>query len=401
MKRHVLTAIACGAVLAVVNPANGQVGARPGGNPNQQQMMNNMLFQAQANAMRGFNPAWGGGGFANPWMPGGAGFGGAANPWLPGGGGFGGEGLGGLGGLGGWPFVQIPPGGFFLMGAADVMKAYGSVITSDEQARIMRQQYYQAKIETAKKRFEYEMYVRANTPSFTDEQAKVAQNTLKRIQITNNPSEIWSGTSLNILLNDLRRTQGKKVSSDPIPLGDDVLRHLNITSKVGFGNLGVLRNDGRFTWPPALQDLLPQKDREEVELQAQALVQKASNGNTPANLLNDFQSAIEKTRDRLVQRVNDMPTTQYIEAKRFLNDMDDARRAMQNGDAVAYFQFQKWVSGGKTVQEVVDYLVAKGLSIAPAVQGDEAAYQAVRSALAAYDIAFNTQFAAASGNGKE
>ena len=44
---------------------------------------------------------------------------------------------------------------------------------------------------------------------------------------------------------------------------------------------------------------------------------------------------------------------------------------------------------------MVDYLSAKGLSIAPAVQGDEAAYQAVHSALAAYDIAYNTQFASA------
>ncbi|MBM4071056.1 MAG: hypothetical protein FJ271_19220 [Planctomycetes bacterium] len=375
-------------------------GVRPAAGLSQTQYMNNLLNAQGASWGVGRNAAWGN--MMNPYMPGAGAWGGAANPYLPGGGGWGGEpygGVGGLGGYGGWPFEQIPPAGFFLMGAADVMKAYGSVITSAEQARIMREQYYQSRIDTAKKRFEYELYVKANTPSFTDEQVKIAKNTLKRVQMTNNPTEISTGKSLNILLDDLRRTTGKKISSDPIPLGEDVLRHLNVTSDKSAGrNLGILRNDGRFTWPPALQEILPQKQREEIEVQAQAVVQKASNGAPPGNLLIELQNAIDKTRDTLVAKINDLPTSQFIDAKRFLNDFDDARRALQAGDAIRYFEFQKWATSGgsgKSIQEVVEYLSSKGLSIAPAVQGDEAAYQAVHSALAAYDIAFNTQFASA------
>ncbi len=379
----------------------------------QAQYMNNLMAQAQVQAMQGFNPwagpaggafsgtGWGGAGMVNPYMPGLGSFGGAANPYLPGGGGSwgGAPGGGGYGGMGWYPpYYSIPREGFFLMGAADVMKAYGSVITSNEQARILREQANQARIDTAKKRFEFDLYVKANTPSFTDEQAKIAKNTLRRIQSTSNPNEIWSGKSLNILLDDLRLTRGKKISSDPTPLSEDVLKQINITKKKdGLGNLGLLRNKGRFTWPPALLDLIPTKEREEIELLAQSLVQTAAHGNAPGTPLLGLQDAIDKTRDKLLLKVNDLPTSQYIEAKRFLNDFDGARWALQNGDAIEYFKFQQWAKDGKTVQELVDYLSSTGMSIAPAVQGDEAAYQAVHSAMAALDINYNTQFASGSG----
>ena len=57
-----------------------------------------------------------------------------------------------------------------------------------------------------------------------------------------------------------------------------------------------------------------------------------------------------------------------------------------------YLTFSKdFVGKGKTVQDLVDYMVQKGLRFAPAVSGDEAAYQALYSALQAYDLAFNEE----------
>src|SRR5262249_3014459 len=47
--------------------------------------------------------------------------------------------------------------GAILQGQADVMRAFGTVITSQEQARIMREQALQAKLETKKKKFDLEM----------------------------------------------------------------------------------------------------------------------------------------------------------------------------------------------------------------------------------------------------
>jgi hypothetical protein len=42
------------------------------------------------------------------------------------------------------------------------------------------------------------------------------------------------------------------------------------------------------------------------------------------------------------------------------------------------------------VPDVARYLIDRGLRFAPAVAGDEAAYRAMHTALAGYDVAVNT-----------
>ncbi len=241
----------------------------------------------------------------------------------------------------------------------------------------------QAKIDTAKKHFDLGLYLRINTPTYTEEQVKFAKHILKRIQ-TANASEIVSGKSLNILLDEFRKHQGKLILADPVSLPEEVLKHINVTKSIG--NLGLLRKGGQFTWPAALQDILDAGERQQTELQAQVLVQKAGAGTVPDKLLKHLQKNMDSAREKLTQKINDVPPVQYIEAKRFLNDFNDALLALKSGEASSQFAFQKWIAGGKTVQELVDYMVKSGLKFAPAVSGDEASYQALHSALAPFDV---------------
>jgi hypothetical protein len=95
-------------------------------------------------------------------------------------------------------------------------------------------------------------------------------------------------------------------------------------------------------------------------------------------------------RDQLIRRVNEVPTTQYLEAKRFLIDFDDSRQALARGEAITQVQFQKWASGGKNLQQLVEYMVSNGLKFTPATQGDEGAYRAAYSGMVAFDVALNT-----------
>ena len=113
-----------------------------------------------------------------------------------------------------------------------------------------------------------------------------------------------------------------------------------------------------------------------------------------ANLLKDLRAGLKKVRLLLGGKISQLPTPQYVDAKRFLNNFDDAVDAMANGDATSYFAFQKFASSPRTVQEVVAYMAEKGLQFAPAVEGDEPYYQALHTALTAYDVAVNTQLAA-------
>jgi hypothetical protein len=296
---------------------------------------------------------------------------------------------GAYGGYSYMPYTFIPPAGYFLMGTASVIEAYPNVIKGNEEARILREKWRISHLETLKKRAETELYLKRITPTWSEKEAKTAQKTLKRIQFTSGLSEIWSGKALNILLDDLRKTRGAKFDANEGTIPEEILSHINIAAK--FGNLGLLRHEGRFVWPNALTDLLSSTERMEIESKAQLAMQNAVHGRILADVLQNLETILERTQQRLTDKVNDIPTKDYMESKRFLQEFNDARVAMKDGDAPHCFEFQKWCRGGKTVQQVVAYMAERGLRFAPAVPGDEDAYQAMHSFLATYDIEYHAR----------
>jgi hypothetical protein len=285
------------------------------------------------------------------------------------------------------PYLPYADPGSVLRGAADIMRAYGTVITSQEQARIIREQALQAKLETRKKKFDLDMYIKANTPTFTEEQAKVAKMTLKRIQSNGTESEVINGTALNLLLDDMRKHPGKKAAVEPFALSEDVLGHLNVTKNIA--SLGVLRNGGEFTWPVVFQEYFPADQLRLIESQARTLVKNADKGKIDPNVLKDMGNELEKMREQLLNKINEIPTTQYLEAVRFLSDFGKARQALAGGEALTQINFQKWIAGGKNLQQLVDYMIANGLRFTTATQGDEFAYRALYSGMVALDVALN------------
>jgi hypothetical protein len=348
----------------------------------------------------------------NPWMGGGYGGGyGGGSPFLStgyGGGygpslatGFGGAGYGGIGGgvdvslstgynpYGG--FVD-PYGGGILNGAADVIFAEGRFMIQTEQARLMRNKWKVAELDYRKKAFDLESYFRANTPSYAEVKEKLDKDILRRVQSSANTGEIWQGVSQNILLRDFAKNQAKKLNNVPeIPVLENVLRHINVTKNGG--NMGVLRHGGELNWPTALTELASRDMRRDMDLQARALYQQAEQtGKGDPATIKDLRTNIKTLRDKLVARVNDIPTEQYSDARRFLSDLEDAVRGVERGDAPSFFDFQKFVRGGKhTVKDVVDYMLEHGLTFAPAVEGDQGAYEALYQAMAAQNIAMNDQ----------
>lgn len=320
---------------------------------------------------------YGGGGYGNPYLPGGYN---GYNPYNP------------------YYNPYSSPGfgaGAYLMGASDVMRSYGNVIQAQESARILREQANQAKLKTRKDAFELDMYIKANTPTYTQEQERVARVTLRRIQTNSLPGEVTNGKSLNYLLDDLRKFPNKKIALEPMTLSEGVLARLSVT-KHTYG-LGLLRDDGRVAWPTALQERMTVGQRKQLDEQLKELVKGAYREKLDVNLLKDVRTEVDKMRDDLVKHVNETPTNQYIDAKRFLQEFHEATVALEKGEAPLQAKFQREIEGGRTVQELVDFMVKNGLRFGPATANDEAAYRAVHSALATFDIAMN----AAVGSEKE
>ncbi len=283
----------------------------------------------------------------------------------------------------------IGPVGGAYVGIAEIYRAYGTAINDLERARILRQQSIQAKLDTQRKRFELEMYLRANTPTYTDEQARVARITLTRIQNNSPPAEITAGKALNIMLEDARKFPNRKTALSPISLSEDVLQQLNVSA--GEYGLGVLRNEGRINWPLAVQDLLPAEQRKLFEAQAQALYQGALKGKVDPNVFRDFSNELDRTYENLLKRANEIPGPQYLEAKRFLSDLKDARNAIEKGEVANQAAYLRFVAGGKSIADVVDFMISKGLRFTPATGLDEAAYRAFYAAFVNFDVALNAQ----------
>jgi hypothetical protein len=181
-------------------------------------------------------------------------------------------------------------------------------------------------------------------------------------------------------------------------LDEELLRLLNVTGQVGGGNIGLLRDNGRFAWPSVFDEpyVAGDKGKKDVELHAQELFQQALNAKIDKNALKDLKSSLRSLRESLSKNVKEVPAPSFLEGVRFLDSFDAAVLAMEKGDAVLSLDFQqKFARGGKTVQELVDYMKNKGLHFAPANAGEERIYQALQTALAAHSMALHNQISPA------
>jgi hypothetical protein len=281
-------------------------------------------------------------------------------------------------------------GGYSGSGGGDyALKAYGKLGLDMEQARILREKADQATLDTRKKRLDTLAYVRANEYTFTQQQIDIANRILERVQKMPTSQEIASGRSLNILMEDLEKLAGLPVRASAVMLDEDVLKLLNVTGQTGSGNIGLLRDNGRFAWPSAFDEnnVAGDKEKKDVELHAQELFQQSVNAKVDKNAVKDLGSSLRVLRASLSKSVKEVPGQSFLEGQRFLDDFDAALVALGNGDAVVSLDFQqKFARDGKTVQELVDYMKNKGLRFAPANPGDERVYRVLQAALAAHSI---------------
>ena len=184
-----------------------------------------------------------------------------------------------------------------------------------------------------------------------------------------------------MLLSADANLQAKNVRGPNVPLNEDILKHINLTSGAN-GNIGLFKND--LQWPVTLQtpefaDLIKRLNQRIPDA-----IQQAKQGTVAPGLLKDIQGDVQRMHETLLRNVGDMPPSDYIEAKRYLNMLSDAVRALGDQTAGNYLT-GKWSAKGKNVAELVDNLRSNGLQFAPASPGDEAAYRALYHAFLSYD----------------
>jgi hypothetical protein len=302
------------------------------------------------------------------------------------GGDYGGGGYGGYG----YPYYSETPVAGFLRGTADMITAQGKWLKDFQQASLIKEQDRQAKIDTRKKIFDQWLYEKQNTPTPEEERQKDIAQQLNR-SINNPPmAEVLSGQALNNILADLSKMDEKKIArGQQIPLDEDLLRHVNLTSG-NTGNPGLLKNEGRVTWPLALRTEEFKSDRELLDNLAPDAIHQALSGKVDTGVLQNMNNALADIDQKLSANIQNVTMNQYTEATRFLNYFKDAVRLLAKPNAGDFFS-RNYAARGMTVGDLVKFMVSKGLSFAPAVTGDDNAYVALHHAMVAYDLSAKNQ----------
>lgn len=289
---------------------------------------------------------------------------------------------------GGYPYGDPYAG--YLSGAAQVISAQGQFMVQQQQADTMREQRRQMALETHRKLLEewqYERQLLANLPDTRDTERKFALH-----RALNDPplTEILSAESLNSILANIRKLQDKGAAGAPIPLDEDLLKEINVTSGER-GNIGLLKKGGRLIFPAALQGEDFEQERRRLEqLAPEAVKQVEFNTKVDPGTRQQLRADLGRLQERLNAMIREFTPSQGVEARRYLNQLDEALTALEQPDVQNFFN-GRYVAKGKTVEDLVMHM--KGLRFAPATQGDEAAYRFLQQRLAAYNAVLDHQTA--------
>ncbi len=284
-------------------------------------------------------------------------------------------------------YGESPLGGY-MRGIAGIISSEGNALVNIEQANLLHEQVRRERMENRRRAFDQYLYEREHTPTPEDERARAMREQVRRSLNDPPMGDITSGLALNTLLADIQK-KGDNVQGPPIALDNDILRHVNVKSPSGGGNPGLLKNEGRLSWPVVLRGPQYKDERDVLNDLTPAAYDQAVSGKSDPATLESMTAAVRRLGEKLRDNIKDLTPTEYSEGRRFLSDYEDALALLRQPGAGDYFT-QK-APKGKTVQELVQHMLKKGLVFAPAVPGDEGAYLALQRALAAYDAGINPQ----------
>jgi hypothetical protein len=269
----------------------------------------------------------------------------------------------------------------FLRGAADVINADGKFRINNQQANLLREQVKGAHIENRRRAYDEFLYERANQPTWLDDLERQRKLDLRYALNNSSGAEILGGITLNTLLDSLKQMQAAGVKGSDVAIDEDTLKKINVTTGAG-ANAGLLKNDGRLTWPIALTGFEFDEGRKNIERNVQTAVSEAEkHGKVDPARLKNLMADVDRMNERLAEQIGGMTPSQYIDARNYLRLLGDALKALSQPDAASYITGQ-YAAKGKTVGDLVRNM--SGLRFAPATPGDERAYRDLYEKLVAY-----------------
>jgi hypothetical protein len=266
-----------------------------------------------------------------------------------------------------------------LSGSSDAIRAQGDYYKSVAQARLMQVQVDQGVLDTRRKLLDEARYERGLLSTTEELRQQELAQALARARHEPPITDITSGRSLNDLLHHLECDP--TVTKGPhVPIDEEVLKHINVTSPNRDGaSVGLLKDDGKLQWPAALSGKEFEGPRADLSRRLADVVQdlKLSKPVQPG-AIKDLNADVARLRS-LVEK-SAMSPTDYIVAQGYIDQVRATVLALNDPNVVSIFNHK---FSARNVAELVDGMM--GLDFAPAAPGDEWAYRELQQALVVYD----------------
>jgi hypothetical protein len=283
----------------------------------------------------------------------------------------------------GVPYIESPAHGY-LSGVAEVTTAQGDYLNQTQQARILQTQADSAKLDLRVRMAEQQRYLKSLEPTPEELRQKDIIDAINRSRHNPPATEIWSGRALNDLLIAIQREQRKGLVGPPVPLDPGVLRHINLTTGTTTAGAGMLKDLRRFQWPLPLLDDAFNDSRAKIESLARQAADEAVSAPVDPRLSRDLQVNINSMISTVKTKVDDFTPSQYTQSMRYLRELSDSTKVLQDPNVSNYFT-DKYKATGNTVFELIQGMADRGLQFAPAASGDEPYYTVLHGAMVTYD----------------
>jgi hypothetical protein len=285
----------------------------------------------------------------------------------------------------GWGGGYMGRYGGYLQGAADVTVANAQYQLTTQQARIVRQQADREALQTQRATINEMEWERANWlqhyAPYRVRERQVARN-LRIALFDPTQTDIWSGESLNAILDDLKNAESMGRPFPSVPLDPQVLAHINLNSGDTYVGAGMLRNLKQFDWPWILRQSAFDAMRQSVEQALRTAVAQVKAGNLDIALVNTVNTTVSAAEEQVgnMAQAQEITPTQLVDGMRYLREIKSSLQVLQTNDAANYFN-GTYNARGATVAQLVQNMAAQGLKFAPAPPEDETYYNSLHRSL--------------------
>lgn len=207
---------------------------------------------------------------------------------------------------------------------------------------------------------------------------------LRKALAASSPADVASGEALNALLKEIIRvdTKGAVVSAAYIP--SLLLDEIRFGGSPAADLLNLARQAGNLPFPTAFDDPTLALLRTELEKDFAAAAAPVQTGKAPEGAkLARLEVTFQRTQDAAGPVIKNLPFEEATSARRFLNRMAGAIKAMKGNTAVGLID-PKWAAEGLTTSDLVKHMNRHKLQFGPAPVGDEEAYMTMHRNFVTY-----------------